>query len=99
MANRFAVMKAQAEVLEKMDNFLQEIIKDHNMRYEVVGKEDEQAVDWRTNELKWEDDEKTIPYYKDRWDYVPVPEDEMTDEDKVIIEVCRNFSKKLEKLI
>lgn len=99
MAKRFEMMKAQAEVLTKMDNLLDEIIRDKMMDYRVVGKETEQAKDWRTGELKWEDDEKTIPCFKDKWDYVAKEEDEISEEDRIMIEVCKAFSKKLEKLI
>ena len=99
MAKRFEMMKAQAEVLTKMDNLLDEIIRDKTMDYRVVGKEEEQAKDWRTGELKWEDDEKTIPYFKDKWDYVAKDEDEISEEDRIMIEVCKAFSKKLDKLI
>lgn len=99
MANRFQTMKVQAEVLTKIDNLLEELIRDRTTDYRVVGKETEQAKDWRTGELKWEDDEKTIPYFKDKWDYVTKDEDEISEEDRIMIEVCKAFSKKLEKLI
>lgn len=99
MANRFAMMKAQAEVLEKLDNLLQDIIKDNSMSYEAIGKEKEQATDWRTGELKWEDEEKTIPYFKTVYGLVPIPEDELYEENKIIMEVCKKFSQKLDKLL
>lgn len=99
MANRFATMKAQAEVLEKLDNLLNDIIRDNTMSYEVVGKKAEQAVDWRTGELKWEDDEHTIPYYCNEYGYVPIPESELSDENRILIDVCKRFSQRLDKLI
>lgn len=97
--NRFQVMKAQAEVLEKLDTLLNEIIKDNTMMYAVIGKQTEQATDWRTGELKWEDEEHTIPYYANEYGYVPIPEDEMTDENRIMLDVCKKFSQKLDKLL
>lgn len=99
MASRFATMKAQAEVLEKLDNFLNEIIRDYSMSYEVIGKQTEQATDWRTGELKWEDEEHTIPYYANEYGYVPIPEDKLRDESRIVVDVCKRFSQRLDKLL
>jgi len=97
MAKRFTVMRKQAEVLERLEDVLNEIIRDKSMTWDVVGKEEEQARDWRTGELKWEDDEKTVPYFKDKWDYVPKAE--LDEDDQITIDVCNGFLKKLDKLI
>ena len=96
---RFQVMAAQATVLTKIEELLDELIRNREMDYRPVGKETEQAKDWRTGELKWEDEEKTIPYYKDVWDYVRKDEDDISEEDRIMIDVCKAFSKKLDKLI
>lgn len=97
MAKRFTTMRKQAEVLERIENLLEEIIKDRTMSYEVVGKEEEQATSWRTGELLWEDEEHTIPKYRDKYDYVP--KKELDEDDQITIDVCKGLLKKLDKLI
>ena len=97
MAKRFTVMKKQAEVLERLEEVLNDIIKDKTMTYDVVGKETEQARSWKTGELLWEDEEHTIPKYRDKYDYVP--KKELDEDDQITIDVCTGFLKKLDKLI
>lgn len=97
MAKRFQTMATQAQVLTKIEALLEEIIKDTSMTLDVVGKEDEQATSWKTGELLWEDEEKTIPKYRDRYDYVP--KKELDEDDQCMIDVCKGFLKKLDKLI
>ena len=97
MAKRFTTMRKQAEVLERLEDVLNEIIKDKTMEFAVVGKEEEQASHWKTGELLWEDEEKTIPKYRDRYDYVPKAE--LDEDDQITIDVCKAFIKKLDKLI
>ena len=96
--NKFKVMKAQAEILERIDALLDDIIKDVSYRYEAVGKEEEQATNWN-NELMWEDDEHTIPHYRNKYEHVPIPENEMDETDRIKRDVCRRFSERLDKLI
>lgn len=97
MAKRFTVMRKQAEVLERLEDVLNEIIRDKSMTYDVVGKEEEQARSWKTGELLWEDEEHTIPKYKNKYDYVP--KTELDEDDQITIDVCNGFLKKLDKLI
>lgn len=97
MAKRFTVMRKQAEVLERLEDVLNEIIRDKSMTWDVVGKEEEQARSWKTNELLWEDEEHTIPKYKNKYDYVPKAE--LDEDDQITIDVCNGFLKKLDKLI
>ena len=97
MAKRFTVMRKQAEVLEKLEDVLNEIIRDKSMTWDVVGKEEEQATSWKTGELLWEDEEHTIPKYKNKYDYVPKAE--LDEDDQITIDVCNGFLKKLDKLI
>ena len=96
---RFAQMKLQAEVLEHLEKDLNEMIDNLITSYEVIGKENEQARDWRTGELKWEDEEKTIPYFKNVYGRVPIPADQLDEEAKVKAEICKTFIKKLDKLL
>lgn len=97
MAKRFTVMRKQAEVLERLEDVLNEIIRDKSMTWDVVGKEEEQARHWKTDELLWEDEEHTIPKYKNKYDYVP--KTELDEDDQITIDVCKGFLKKLDKLI
>ena len=99
MASRFQMMKVQAEVLEDLEKTLNEMIENLTTSYEVIGKENEQARDWRTGELKWEDDEKTIPYFKNVYGRVPVPADQLDEDAKLKADICKGFIKKLDKLI
>lgn len=97
MAKKFTVMRKQAEVLERLEDVLNEIIRDKSMTWDVVGKEEEQATSWKTGELLWEDEEHTIPKYKNKYDYVPKAE--LDEDDQITIDVCNGFLKKLDKLI
>ena len=102
MATKFTKLqlrKAELNVLEKLMNSLDSYERDYLMSYEEVGKETEQATDWRTGELRWEDDEKTIPYYKSIYDYVPRPEEKWTVEDYATQKAVENIRAVLEKMI
>lgn len=99
MSNRFMTMKLQAEVLERLDSVLEGIIKDHSTEWKCVGKTDEQDTNWRTGELLWEDDEQTIPKYRDKYDYVEKDDDEYSEEDLMYLDICNDFRTRLEKLI
>jgi len=83
--NRLDVISAKGEILKKISEAIKDFEKDTIMEYKVVGKESEQATDWRTGELKWEDEEKTIPYYRDKYDYVRLTEEEMTSEKRATL--------------
>lgn len=96
--NKFKERQFEAEVLGELYEELENKLKSTMSRYECVGKEEEQARDWRTNELLWEDEEKTIPKYRDRYEYVPMPETNLTDEEKLKVKVIKNIMTKLEKL-
>ena len=96
--NKFMERKIEAEVLAELYEELERKLRNATQRYESVGKETEQARDWKTNELLWDDEEHTIPRYRDRYEYVDVPEDELTDEEKLRAKVIKNLMTKLEKL-
>lgn len=98
MANKFMERKIEAAILGELYEKLEENLKHSTSRYECVGKETEQARDWRTNELLWDDEEHTIPRYRDRYEYVPVSEKDLTEEEKCRIKVIKNVMAKLEKL-
>ena len=96
--NKFMERKIEAEILSDLYEELERMERNATKRYEAVGKETEQARDYRTNELLWEDEEKTIPKYRCTYDYVDVPEENLTDEEKLRARVIRNLKAKLEKL-
>ena len=92
-------VEAQITILDKLLNTLDDIEKEETTSYEVVGKEDKQAKDWRTGELLWEDDEKTIPLYHNKWDYVTIDPKLYSDSQKAMLSEIDNIRKKLEELI
>lgn len=97
--NIFTEKRAVLEVLERLANDLDSQLKDATYSYEVVGKKDEQATDWRTGELLWEDEEHTIPVYRDEYDYVPLPEEELTDEQVAKVKAIATVREMLNGLI
>ena len=96
--NKFKERQIEAEILGELYEKLENDLKYATKSYECVGKEDEQATDYRTGELRWEDEEKTIPYYRDKYDYVDIPEEKLSDEQKLRAKVIKNIMAKLEKL-
>ena len=96
--NKFTERKIEAQILSELYEELEKKLKYAGASYECVGKETTQAKDWRTKELLWEDAEQTIPKYNDKYDYVPIPEDELSEESKLEIKVIKNIMAKLEKM-
>lgn len=96
--NKFKERQIEAEILGELYEKLENDLKYTTKSYEHVGKEDEQATDYRTGELRWEDEEKTIPYYRDRYDYVDIPEEKLSDEQRLKVKVIKNIMAKLEKM-
>ena len=96
---KFAVKKAQIEILERFAKVLEEMRNDTVTDYRVIGKEDEQATSWKTGEPLWEDAECTIPKYRDKWGSVPLTDEEMTDEKKAMLVALEEMEKALDKLV
>ena len=100
MANKkFLEAQIRAEVLSSLYDVVQEKIKDTQTDYRVVKKNATQATDWKTGEYLWEDEEQTIPKMKDEWGHVTKTDDELTEEDRIRIDVLRDVGKALEKLL
>ena len=97
--NRFDVISAKGDILKRIAEALSAFEKDTLYEYKCVGKEEEQARDWRTDELRWEDEEKTIPYYRDKYDYVKVSEAEMTDEKRAALVAVEEVKAYFDKII
>lgn len=97
--NKFKVNAKESELLSRMAELLMSELESTQTSYQVVGKEDEQAHDYRTGELLWEDEEHTIPKYRDKWGNVPKRPEDITPEDEITIAACNNLLAKLEKLM
>ena len=97
MANKFEEKRILAEVLNELYETVQRKENDVHSEYKVVGQE--QAKDWRSGELRWEDEEKTIPKMSDKWESVPKADEDLTEEDKLRIKVYQYVKSQLEKMI
>ena len=86
-------------ILNRMYVILEDEMKNVLYDYRVVGKETEQKKHWKTGELLWEDEEKTIPRFDNIYDYVKKNPDEITDEDKSMITIIQTIEKHLDKLL
>ena len=98
-SSKFSVKKAQLEILERFSKVLDEMNNDATTDYRVVGKEEEQATNWKTGELLWEDEECTIPRYRDKWDSVVLKEDEMTEDKRAMVLAISHMRAELDKMI
>lgn len=96
--NRLDVISAKGEILKKISEAIKDFEKDTIMEYKVVGKESEQATDWRTGELKWEDEEKTIPCYRDKYEYVRLTEEELNPEKRATLVAIDEVKAFLDKI-
>lgn len=103
MANVYTAKKARIIVLEDLDKELDNILNNYARDYTCIKEEvtDEQAKDWRTGELLWEDEKHTIPKMKvDReYGYIDKPQKDLSDEDKAVIAAVADIRKALEKLV
>lgn len=91
------VKREMLDLLETLYKELDDAERPIGKSYECVGKEEEQAKDWRTGELLWEDEEQTIPKYRDKWDWVE--KSELDDNDKAKKEAIETIRKALDKLV
>ncbi len=95
MANKFKEKQILAELLNDLYNVIEEKENETRREYKVVG--EEQAKDWRTGELQWEDDEHTVPKMTGKWDYAP--KEELSEEDMIRLNMCTYIKTQLEKMI
>ncbi len=96
--NKFKVRKAEAELLDILYRTVEEKLSETHREYKPT-QEQEQDKDWRTGELLWEDEEKTIPKMKNIWAYVDITEEDMDDDRLATVEACKHIMAALEKLI
>lgn len=97
MANKFKEKKVLAELLDDLYVEIDRKEQDARTEYKVTGKTEKQATDWRTGELKWEDEEKTIPKMEDKWE--TVPKENLTEDDEIRIRMCQYIKSQLEKML
>lgn len=95
---KIQLKKAQLEILDDLFNTLETKRKCCFTDWRVIGKKDEQDTDWQGN-LLWEDDEHTIPKYKNKYGSVEITEDEMTEEQVARVTAIDSIVTVLEKLI
>ena len=99
MANKFKEKQYVAEILDKLYKEVEREEMDCGREYRKVGETDEQDRHWKTGELLWKDEEKTIPRMKEKWDYVEKSKEEMTEEDYAKLTACKYIKAQLEKMI
>ena len=99
MANKFKEKQYVAELLNKLYCDIEREEKDCMQEYRRVGTTDVQETHWKTGELLWLDEEKTIPKMRDKWDYVQKSEEEMTEDDYAKLKACQYIKTQLEKMI
>ncbi len=97
MANKFKEKQILADVLNDLYEAVDTRERAVHLDYRVVG--EVQATDWRTGELKWEDEEKTIPKMVPKYENVRKDESELTDDDRLKIKVYQYVKTQLEKMI
>ena len=102
MATKFETKRWQLEEFGEIYNWLEEQINGFGRDYRRLD-EMEQDTRWNSElheyELLWEDEEKTVPKMVNKWGYVDIPEDELTEEAKAKREACRAVMAFLEKNI
>lgn len=95
--NRFEKKAIELRLVNGLYQTLEDKLRDCHMTWEAVGETDKQVKDWRTGELKWEDEEKTIPKMEKKYDYVEVPDEEISDDARLEMDVIKEIMSKLEK--
>lgn len=95
--NKFEEKKIEAEVLSELYETVLSKEKSIRSDYEAAG--EEQAKDWKTGELLWEDEEKTVPKVRTVWKEVTRTDDELSEDDRNRLRIYSNLRTKLEKLL
>ena len=95
----FQKKREMLNVMERLFKILDEEEEDLKQSYEVIGKEEEQATNWKTGELLFVDEEKTIPLYRDKYGYVDRKESDYTDIDFAKLDAIKSIKQALEALI
>lgn len=89
--------KQMLDLLQKILSTLDSEENDTKMEYRATGKTETQKKHWKTGELLWEDEEKTIPVYETKYDYVE--KEEFSEDDKAKLEAINQIRTAIEKLV
>lgn len=90
--------KAMLEVIDRLFYELANIEEWEVKEYRQVGVEEEQATD-RDGNLLWEDEEKTVPKYRAKYDYVDIPKNELSLDALAKLDAVTKVRTALEKLV
>ena len=71
---------AYLRAIEYLYNECREKVSYLTIRQEIDGKEEEQATKW-DGTLIWEDEDKTIPHYRNKYKAVPIPLNSLDDDE------------------
>ena len=93
VAQKAKAVRIKANVIDRMCSVLADMVKDATQEYRRIGESTEQDKDWKTGELLWDDEEKTVPRMKSLWGYVD--KEELSEEDKLTVEICNEIVQKL----
>ncbi len=95
--NKFEEKRIEASILSELYEAVKRREQSAYCTYGVVVENDHQAKDWRTGELLWEDEEKTIPKMEHKWG--DIPKEELSEEDEMTVAVCKRIKTALEKML
>lgn len=95
--NAIREKRMMLEVLEELMETLDTQEKNVRMEWGVVGKEDVQARNWKTDELVWDDEEKTIPHFNNKYDYIP--KEDLSENDQIKLKAIEKIRATLEKMV
>lgn len=95
--NAIKEKRMMLEVLEELMETLDTQEKNVHMEWGIVGKEETQARNWKTDELVWDDDEKTIPHYNNKYDYTP--KEKLSEDDETKLKAIEKIRSVLEKMV
>lgn len=93
--NYFQKVSYKADILNELVNELDN--KERGVKLESVRVGEYQATDYKTGELRWEDEAKTIPVMYGQWD--TQEKAELTEEDNAKLAIIDEIRKSLTKLV
>jgi hypothetical protein len=97
--NKFKEKKIEAEILGDLYDTVDSRERAARQDYRVIQKDGKQATDWKTGELLWLDEAKTIPKMENVYGTVEKTDEELTDDDRMRIKVCQRIKAALEKML
>lgn len=97
--NKFSERAYEIQMWGEIYNILQDRERDEHTEWGVTGKsETEQAKNYATGELLWEDDEHTIPVMRDTYGVVEIADEDLSDERQMHIRVLKRLMVAVEKM-